>query len=189
MKPFVVAFSGPIASGKTTIASAVAESLGWKLASFGRVVRAEAHRRGLDTTSRETLQRLGSELIDRGWEEFCDLVLSDAGWKRNEGLVIDGIRHIEALNTLGVRISPQQLALIHVHTVEHIRKARLHDRDGFLVETVVEMDRHETELQVHKALACVADLVVDGALPISFSVRRILEWLGADMSEIRPLSP
>lgn len=177
MTTFVLAFSGSIGSGKTTITEAVAKSLGWKLASFGRVVRKEARQRGLDPESRETLQRLGSELIEEGWEGFCQAVLVDAGWKQGEGLLVDGIRHIEALDTLRMLVQPLPLFLIYVHVKACIREKRLADRDGYATQEMHRLDQHETESQVHNVLDCAADLVVDGALPVALIVERILTWI------------
>ncbi|MCL7451691.1 MAG: AAA family ATPase, partial [Anaerolineae bacterium] len=143
MNTFVLAFSGSIGSGKTTITEAVAKSLGWKLASFGRVVRKEARQRGLDPESRETLQLLGSELIEEGWEGFCQAVLVDAGWKQGEGLLVDGIRHIEALEMLRILVQPLRLFLIHVHVKACMREKRLFNRNGYTKQDIYEMDRHK----------------------------------------------
>lgn len=157
-------------------------ALGWKFASFSDVVRREAHRRRLDPESRETLQSLGSELIDQGWKKLCQAVLEDADWRGGEGLVIDGIRHVEALETLRVLVSPLPLFLVYVRIDERMRKARLLERNGYGEQRLRRIDQHETESQVKAVLAGVADLVVDGALPVEIATRKILKWLANHMA-------
>ena len=182
----VLAFSGLIGSGKTTIASVVATVLGWRLASFGDYVRSEAQRRGYDPATREVLQDLGHNLASQGLEGFCRAVLEDAGWRTAEGLVIDGVRHLQALDVLRTLVSPLTLHLVYVQIGTMTRVARLR-RGGYDEQRLSRVDQHETELQVRKALATAADFVVDGALPAHIAAESILAWLSTE--ETHALGP
>jgi len=104
--PLILAFSGGIGSGKSTLSSGVAEALEWPRVSFGRYVRAVALDRGLDAESREVLQEVGESLITAGWVPFCRAVLTQADWRPERSLVVDGIRHVEALQTLRALAAP-----------------------------------------------------------------------------------
>src|SRR5207237_1082407 len=87
MKPLVMALSGRIGSGKTTVSTEVARRLGWVRTSFGDYVRSLARSRGLDD-SRETLQPLGASVLNEGVEPFCRAVLAQAGWTSGTPVVI-----------------------------------------------------------------------------------------------------
>ena len=101
MKPNpIVAFAGRIGAGKSSISQVLAGDLRWKFAHFGTFVRKTASKRGLDV-SRESLQAVGEELEATDAEAFCRAVLDDAGWNLGEPAVVDGIRHVRILETLG----------------------------------------------------------------------------------------
>ena len=182
MKPVVLAFSGPIASGKTTIAHAIAETLNWRFASFGDFVRKEAHRRQLES-SRKVLQDLGNEIISQGWESFCQAVLVDSGWICGQGLIIDGIRHIEGLETVRKLVSPVPTFLAFVQIDDQTRRARLHEKNILKGRELKRIDTHDTERQVKGILEGVADVIVDGALPVEITVRDLIIWLAIQSRE------
>jgi dephospho-CoA kinase len=128
VKSLVLAFSGSIGSGKSTLSLSVAKALNWPYVSFGNHVRTVALLRGLGE-SREVLQEVGESLIQEGWEQFCKSVLAQTTWEPGEPLVVDGIRHVEAVETLQLLIVPSELLLIHITLNEPTRKARLYKRD------------------------------------------------------------
>lgn len=101
MKPAAIAFSGSIASGKSTIAAAVAEALHWPCVSFGNYVRFVARSQGL-VESREVLQAIGADLVEKDVAEFARAVLAQADWRPGQSIVIDGIRHVTVLDHLGI---------------------------------------------------------------------------------------
>ena len=107
MKTAVLSFAGPIASGKTTLSKEVSRKLSWKYASFGGVIKNEAIKRGYNPVSREIMQEIGNEFIESGWKNFCNLVLNDVHWVQGEGLVVDGVRHVEGLMTITEIAAPQ----------------------------------------------------------------------------------
>ena len=73
----VLCLAGRAAAGKSTLAEALVERLGWPSASFGDYVRAQARARSLGA-NRETLQDLGAQLIETyGWDGFCRRTLAE----------------------------------------------------------------------------------------------------------------
>jgi dephospho-CoA kinase len=176
MKPAVLAFSGRIASGKTTVSLEISRQLGWKRASFGDFVRKEAYRRGFDNTSRKTLQEIGNELIERGWTAFCLSVLGEAQWEAGEGLVIDGIRHLEGLEAIREIVSPLKLFLLFISVNSEIREHRL-SKKSIGKGQIAAIEEHSTESQVRGHLKDHADLIIDGATPISSIVQSIMDLL------------
>ena len=114
MQTIVLGFSGPIASGKTTISMKLAKHLGCPRVSFGDYVRKVASERGLDVLSRDVLQNVGESLIREGWKKFCSSVLEQVKWEPGGTLVVDGVRHKEALTNLKELTAPSKMFLIYV---------------------------------------------------------------------------
>lgn len=175
MMPLVLAFAGRIASGKSTVSQGVAAALGWPWTSFGGYVRMEAQHRGLDET-RAVLQQVGEQLIAAGWELFCQAVLAQAGWRPGQPLVIDGIRHVEGLQTLRDIAAPQSVLLILIDVPEMVRTVRLSAR-GVTGDEQQQDDRHASETQVNAILPQIANLIVDGTRPVEDLVHDITLWI------------
>lgn len=165
MLPTVVAFSGRIGSGKTTLCKAVATQLGWPYTSFGEYVRRIARERGLDDTSRSVLQDVGLTLIAAGWDSFCQGVLDDVGWKSGTPLLLDGIRHLEALQTLRRLVSPLDLMLVYIDVSDSVRSSRLAARQHGLGD-LGRHEEHSTERQVATLLRSKATTILDGSLAV-----------------------
>jgi dephospho-CoA kinase len=166
-----VAIVGPIASGKSTLASCLAARWSCPRASFGRLVARVAAARGLDD-DRDALQALGEALIEElGWLEFCRLTLelADADW-RTVPLVIDGVRHRAALDTLRANLTARVL-LVYVTCDPATRVQRQLDR-GAGADDVRRWDQHETEREVAD-LTAIADVVVSGERPTDAAVAQI----------------
>jgi cytidylate kinase len=173
VKAEILAFAGPICSGKSTISTSVAQRLGWEWVSFGNFLRDEARRRGIDPSLRSHLQDLGQTFIDTGWTSFCESVLDYAKWVPGMNLVIDGIRHVEAVHTLRVLTAPSHLAVVFVETPVQIRKARLLAREpGASFDAV---DIHPVERETQTALMQIAGYTVDGSLTVEEASSRLLE--------------
>ena len=175
MDNIVIAFAGRIGSGKSTVSRALAESLGFSRASFGDYVRTIAEQRGL-TPNREVLQGIGTELIEQGWELFCKAVLSLARWEKGDSVIIDGIRHIEAIQTLIRITAPSKFVLIFISIKEGERKARLPRKGIYEKEEQIKIDSHSTEIQVN-FLKSKADLILDGTRPISELVSQVIKFI------------
>src|SRR5437764_382109 len=116
----VLAVSGKIASGKSTLASTFANEVGWPYVSFGDYVRQIARQRGLEDT-REVLQEIGDELIRQNLEGFCRSVLAQADWKPGQPLVIDGVRHFEVDDLLRRMVGPSKYVLTYVSVDDQTR--------------------------------------------------------------------
>ena len=184
MKGTVVCFSGGVGSGKSTVSQHVAASLGWPLASFGDYVRRVAAKKGCDV-SRSHLQAVGQSLIDKGWRQFCQTVLDEAEWQPGSPILVDGIRHMEAIETIKAIAAPSHMFLVFVSTQSDTRFSRLAKRDRMDSPAIEEADRHPTEAQVRDRLPHLADMVVDGEHPEK-AAERTISWirgLGTSLGE------
>lgn len=178
MTAVVLAFAGTIGSGKSTVSAAVAAALGWPRTSFGDYVRKEAQRQGLDASSREVLQAIGEQLLAAGWEPFCRSVLAQVAWVPGESLVIDGIRHVRAVETLRTLVAPAQLFLIYLQVSDAIREPRLRQRGILDNAHRQRIEEHSTEAEVPILLLSVADVQISTDAPQAAVVQRIIDWLG-----------
>ena len=180
-QPLVLAFAGRIASGKSTLSTGVAQVLGWPRVSFGDYVRQVARHRGLEE-SRSVLQELGAALIAQGWETFCHTVLGQVAWEPGQSLIIDGIRHAEALAVLRQLVAPSELRLVFITVNEPTRASRLRQRDIPDCETLQRIEDHATEAQVGTVLPGMADFLVDGARPQKKLQQDIVRWVQQQIS-------
>jgi len=181
MLPILVAVSGRIASGKSTVAYRLAELLGCPRSSFGEYVRAVVASRGLKP-HRENLQAVGDALINSGWEPFCRAVLMQSGWQPGRSLVVEGVRHVEAVHQLRNLVAPSSLFLIHLQVDEELRQKRFSARGGDSGAVVGLHDSHPTEREVGVALPLIANLVLDGARPIDELAEAIIDFVGTALS-------
>jgi dephospho-CoA kinase len=177
LEPLVLAVSGRIGSGKTTVASGVANALGWKRASFGEFVRAVARSQGLDDR-REVLQEVGARLVEKGTADFCRSLLAHFHWESGEPLVVDGVRHREILESLRALVSPLQVRLVYVDVDDEARQRRLTQLGELTTSGQLgELDSHSTEREVTQELAAAAAFRVSGTRPVDEIVRDIVEWV------------
>lgn len=153
-----IAISGLIASGKTTIAHKLADKLNAKYGSFGKTLRAIAIAQGLKN-ERHVLQRLGEEWIERRCAKFCELTLAEANWTSQDSLVIEGLRHVQALEALKHLLRPIKLILVYIDADDTLRAKRLMDA-GLDSQELKRLDSHSTEIQVQSVLKQMADYVV-----------------------------
>jgi dephospho-CoA kinase len=174
MKNTVLAFSGGIATGKSTLSQAVAMSLGCPRVSFGSYMRAEATRRGLPD-DRKTLQDIGKELVARDPEGLCRGVLAQAGWIPGGALVVDGVRHVEIAGLLRRLVSPSEFRLVHVSASDSARLKRLAFRGENAGDLQV-LDAHSTERDVRDRLRELSDLRVDGERPLEVVIEEVSRW-------------
>jgi dephospho-CoA kinase len=166
----IVAFAGRIGSGKSTLSKALASQFSWAWTSFGDAVRREARARGL-SEDREVLQDLGNELIGSGWEHFCAVTISQSGWDRDQPLVVDGVRHRGAFDSLRDLASPEHFILIFVDTPLARRRAWLVDR-GMSETEIASADAHSNENELYAVMAA-ADVVLDN----SGTIDAALDWI------------
>jgi cytidylate kinase/transcriptional regulator with XRE-family HTH domain/DNA-binding phage protein len=161
LEPVVLAFTGRIGSGKTTLSQQVADALGWKRASFGDYLRDFAKGQGLET-SREVLQELGESLINKGVDEFCRSVLTHYEWRSGEPLVIDGIRHRAVVEALTKLVAPLELRLVFVEVAERERLKRLQRLEKDILPRLADVEGHSTEREVVATLRDIAQWRING---------------------------
>lgn len=140
----IIALAGPIGAGKSAVADRVARLLGAPRRSFGGVVRERALELGIPT-DREVLQTLGDEIIaTEGWEAFCRAVVGDTATT----VVVDGVRHIGAVDGLARIAAGGHFALVFVEAGAGRRRSRVAERDGTSHAELDAADAHPNERQV-----------------------------------------
>lgn len=141
---FVLALSGAPASGKTTVARAVADQTGARRVAFGDFVRREAARRSVDT-NRGALQQLGQALLDElGPKRFCRAALDAAGATPEDRPVIwDGVRHPVILGALA-HVYDAPITLVYLDPPRDDRRARF-AREAHSVDELERWERDATE--------------------------------------------
>jgi dephospho-CoA kinase len=172
----VVGLSGRVGSGKSSLAACQAERSGWLRAAFGDYVRELARLRGLRHEDRQVLQAIGLAEIAKGWGPFCSAVLSHAGWEPGTSLIVEGIRHREAAETIREITHPDKFLLVYLAAEDDLIAARLKIR-GKDVGSLGEIEVHATESQTRDELPRVADLVLDASRPLEELARTVLDLL------------
>lgn len=173
--PCAIGVSGRIGSGKTTISQAIADAVECPLASFGEFIRSAARNSGLNSESRDILQSIGDSLIAKGWPQFCRDVLNAANWQPSTSIIVDGIRHTEAVKHLSAIVAPLPFILVHVDVEETLRGDRVRQR--LVSSSSNEAESHGSEAAAKIVLPEMADVRVDGSAPLSTSVAIILSFL------------
>lgn len=171
-----VAIAGRIGSGKTTLASILADRLQCPAASFGSYVHSVALQRGLDTADRASLQDLGEDLIGEGWHSFCRSVLTHAGYVSG-AVVVDGVRHVAAITTIRELVAPTPCRLVAVGVRDERRAERLRRR-GVTPEAAEAADAHAGESEVQQVIEH-AEFVVHEEDDPSDAADKVLQWLSA----------
>ena len=172
----VIAFSGGIRSGKTSVSSEVANRLGIPRVSFGDHVRQLVHERGGDPEDRKLLQSVGESLVRDKVTPFCRAVLAQArsSWAPGASLIVDGLRHVEAADAMRPLVAPAQLKIVLIGAERDVREARLAGRAT--AQGLQQWDIHSTEVQVHAVIPQIADLIVNGSDAPPKVVEEILHW-------------
>ena len=160
-------------AGKSTLATSLANSLGWPHTGFGDYVRGVADQRGAGQ-SREVLQQIGEELVSTGLEPFTHGVISRVAWQ--QGCVVDGIRHVQVLRTLKTIVTPLSVFLVFIDIDESVRRQRLRQR-GMTEQEIDAADRHETEAQVRHLLKRQAAICLDGTRDVPELVNEIRSFI------------
>lgn len=177
MKPAAIGLSGRIGTGKSAVAEALGQSVGWSRASFGDYVRSVADEQGLGQT-RDVLQELGAFLVAQDITGLCQKVLRQSGWGPGHPVIIDGIRHYSVLQTLRQLVSPLRLFLVYLEASDVDRRARLMARESGIVAKLEKFDSDSTEVEVTK-LAQIADLKMKASDHPTQVAAMILEQLEA----------
>jgi dephospho-CoA kinase len=167
---WLICLAGGIASGKTTLAAGLQAALpGSVRLAFGDVVRRRAQAVHPEPT-REELQETGLQLIHEGWPAFVGELLSDLGGDPSV-LIVEGIRHPEAVGALHEQLPERRVLLVYVEVSDRQRNERLAQR----AESELTL-MHEVESEV-ALLRAMADLAVETDQPIEGLVTLILGHL------------
>ena len=165
----VIAVSGPIGAGKTTVATILATRLGWPQTGYGDLVRTAAADRGFPP-SRRVLQSIGTEMIAAGWDSFTRAVLDRVAWQPGQPLILDGLRHFQATATLRKIVLPLPVEVIFLDVSPMTGLKRARDRDRPAGESSRSSDlRHPVERDLpavrrHTALVLDANRIEPGQL-------------------------
>ncbi|MBS1852795.1 MAG: AAA family ATPase [Acidobacteria bacterium] len=168
----VITFSGFNKSGKTSLARLLAQEQKVAFASFGDFVRKEAHRRGFSDPSRKQLQDIGQALAETNMKGFCLAVLEDAGFVWGNGIIVDGIRHLSAIEMLRDVIPHQPLKLVYVTASIEERISR----SSLSRSEVVAVDSHIVESD-NEALSRAADFVLQASGSLEESFLTLRKWV------------
>lgn len=166
----IICLAGPRASGKSTTARCLAALLGWRSLSFGDYVREVAKERGRDPQDLLVLQDVGLELIGTGWDNFCNSLLAFYNYK-NENVIIEGVRHAEAVTTLSC-ITQTKVVLVYLDVHESVQNERIQFRNRGEYKG---HESHEVERQVKCELRDKADLIIRAELPTEEVAKLIIQ--------------
>ena len=152
----IICLAGPRASGKSTTAGSLAALLGWGHFSFGDYVREIARQRGYDPRELRVLQNLGIELINQGWDVFCKNMLEFNKYSNTDSFIIDGIRHVEALNTIST-ITETKVILVYLNSTDEVLEKRVKNRNRGEYKG---SELHEVEKQIKNEVKDSADIII-----------------------------
>lgn len=168
----IFALGGSSKSGKTSLGRRFAEDLGVRFASFGDYVRKEAVRRGITNASSAELQAVGLSLVTSDLVKFCQSVLTDAGFVPGEGLVIDGVRHLDVVRVLKNLVGEQPLKVIYLDSSLAVRR----QRGSLTANDLDTIDSHPVEAET-QSVKNIADLVLDtSSLTPADCLGRLHSW-------------
>jgi cytidylate kinase len=176
----VIAISGRLRAGKTTLAVAIAEALRCPRASFGDYVRTIAEHEGIPQ-DRATLQDLGERLIaEEGLRAFCEHTLARAGTDaRDTLLVVEGVRHLDVLTTLRDLFTPTQVVLVYVQAGEESQRIARVRYDAGGDAGLAAVEAHSTEHDAENLLPAAANLTIHASDGAAAACEAVLAWLRA----------
>ena len=169
----LLCFSGQIGSGKSSVSTAVAEALRWRLTGFAEYLRSEIARVGGDPNDRKALQDLGQKRVDEDPTAFCRDVLSAGGFMPGDDFVVDGVRHVRIFEILAEVSTPSQARLLFLGAPETTRLARVEARAD--ARDFARASTHRVEAELRDALPQRADGIVNADQSLDHVVSDCLE--------------
>jgi hypothetical protein len=181
--PPVFLISGASRVGKTSLATEIARLVRGSFVSFGDHVRSVAASISDGPAfSREALQDLGQQLVERDPRGFCIAVIERAGDNSSCPLVVDGLRHLSLLPILKDLLPGRDESLIFVESSHGIRKSRW-DRDEPSEDEIVAVDSHPVEIDL-SALRRRSDLIIDTSNGSESALKPFLCWLAGKYPDL-----
>ena len=171
---YILAFSGGLGVGKSSLTKAVERKIGWARASFGDHVREVAGAAGRDDKDRSELQRLGQALILTNPDGFVEDVVKRAGGA--ERIILDGVRHVEALFTLRKKYQGATIKLVYLDAPSDVRRERYIEREHVERRLLARYEQDITEAQISRILPQYADLIIDATWPLELQVDKVAEF-------------
>lgn len=169
----IITISGASGTGKSTLAAALAATLGSNPISFGEFVRDKARKQGI-ASDRSILQELGEASVRADPDKFVDAFLewASANWK--SPLIVEGVRHLVVDQALRERAERRGCNYVRVHlrAPDGLRARR---RTGGDVDALRELDRHPVETEALGPLETGADFVIDSDADMTPLTSAILE--------------
>jgi len=120
----VICVVGEIASGKTQLSKTLSMSLGIPRFSISDYLRTVATENGYEQIDRNVLQNIGQKCIEEGWDIFVNNFISFTKWNGNQGVIFEGIRHVDFFNSLKAQISPSKCVLFYLDVSKNILQER-----------------------------------------------------------------
>ena len=173
----IIAISGRTASGKTTLARALAKALGGTAGSFGDYVRKLAAALGREP-DRPNLQAIGQAAVEVDAAGFLADFLRWLGPPAGGDLVLDGLRHASVRDALLAHAEAvgTQIHFVHIRTDDHQRAERLRAR-GDDDDATASHDAHPSEADVRDRLSEEADLRITRSEDLERMVAEIMDSL------------
>lgn len=183
----VIAFSGRMRSGKTSLSCELSRRLSWPRVAFGEYVRKEIKRAGGNPDCRQLLQDYGQRRVENDLEGFCRSVLAQAELGNSTNLIVDGIRHTKVLETIRRLCVPMRTILVYVDCSDKTRYLRTNDL-ATSEDTFIQQDQHSVEDETGNTLRNLADKIVDGESDTADTAQPIIDliydWSGG--SDFKP---
>jgi len=167
----LIAFTGSIGAGTSRLSQRVADLLGWPRVKFSDHIREVAVEQGSDPDDLNVLQAIGQSLVLDKLESFVEAVLSKADWRKDENLIVDGLRHVEVRTEL-----LRQIGTVPLHVVHLALPLPERAQNSGLAET--KLGQHDSELseaQLERILPQYANLILDGDKEHQELASRIIE--------------
>lgn len=99
-----------------------------------------------------------------------------ADWNPGRPLIVDGVRHLEVVQTLRRLVAPCVITLIYINLDKEDHTIRLKSKGITGSAEIQAIEKHSTEVQVARLLSS-ADLVLDGDKPVDELVNEIVAWI------------
>lgn len=152
----IIALSGRICSGKSTVAKALFERLTFPIGSFGNYLIAYCSQKSLPT-DRAYLQEVGQEMVEANPTQFLQNVV-DYHIGDSKSLILDGIRHKVIFES--VKGLAKNVISVFVDADLETRYKRYLTRKKIDYETFLALDNHPVELET-ESLKPLCDIVID----------------------------